>query len=72
MSFQRVVERERLRLLGRFFPVAVIRFVEVGDALGLAERFNQERIVSPSSAGIFAKPNAVYVEERLPVDGRPD
>lgn len=69
---QRAVERERLRLLRRFLAIAVVRCIEVGDTVGLAQRLDEERVVGPSGTGIFAKANVMRVEERFPVDRRPD
>ena len=69
---QRVGVHEVLRLLGRFLAVAVIRGVEVPDAVGLAKCFYQEGVVGPAGAGDFLEADVVRVQERLAVDGRPD
>ncbi len=69
---QRVAVREVLRLLRRFLAVAVVRGVEIPNAIGLAQRFYQEGAVGPAGAGNFLEADVVRIQERFAVDGRPD
>ena len=69
---KRALLRERLRFLGRFLAVAVVGGVQIPDTVGLAQRFQQKRVVSPAGARDLLEADAVIVEERLAVNGRPD
>ena len=55
-----------------FLAVAVERTVEVADAVGLAERLDQERVVGPTGAGDGLEVD-VSIQQVVPaVDGRPN
>lgn len=63
---------EVLRFFWRFLAIAVICGVEVTDAVGLTQRFNQERVIGPARTRNLSKANAMFVQERFAIDGRPN
>lgn len=69
---QRVVEGKVLRLFRRLLAVTIVFGVEVPDAVGLAERFNQERVVCPAGAWNLPEADVVLVQERFAIDCRPN
>ena len=69
---QCAVESEVLRLFRRLLAVAVVFGVKVTDAVGLAERFNQERVVCPAGAWNLPEADVVLVQERCAIDCRPN
>lgn len=69
---QRVVEGKVLRLFRRLLAVTIVFGVEVPDAVGLAERFDQERVVCPAGARNLPEADVVLVQERFAVNCRPN
>lgn len=63
---------ERFGLLRRLLAIAVVFLVGVEDAVGLAKRLDEERVVRPARAGNLAEANALVNQVLLAVDRRPD
>lgn len=63
---------ERFGLLRRLLAIAVVLLVGVKDAIGLAERLDEERVVRPARAGDLAEANALVKQVLLAIDCRPD
>ena len=60
---KRAALRERSRLLRGFLSIAVEGFVQIGDRLRLAERFNEEGIVGPSGTWDLLESFAVFFKK---------
>ena len=63
---------ERFGLLRRLLAIAVVFLVGVEDAVGLAKRLDEERVVRPARAGNLAEANALVNQVLLAIDRRPD
>ena len=69
---KRAALRERLGLFWRLFAIAVVLLIGIEDAVGLAERLDEERVVRPARAGNLAEANALVKQILLAIDCRPD
>ena len=63
---------ERFGLLRRLLAIAVVFLVGVEDAVGLAKRLDEERVVCPARAGNLTEANALVNQILLAIDRRPD
>ena len=63
---------ERLGLFRRLLAIAVVFLVGVEDAVGLAKRLDEERVVCPACAGNLTEANALVNQVLLAIDCRPD
>lgn len=69
---KRAALRERLGLFRRLLAIAVVLLIGIEDAVGLAERLDEEWVVRPARAGDLAEANALVKQILLAIDRRPD